>query len=119
MKLITALGIRPYDKVKYRWNGHECGTSFVQQAFVEWFNPETTCVLLTSQARNEHWSTLRELLHEKTHVVEVDIPEGKSEEELWEIFKKISDAVDEGEEVIFDITHGFRSLPMVALLTIA
>lgn len=105
--------------MKYRWRGKECETKFVQQALVEWLKPATTCVLLTPQARNEHWDTLRELLHEKTQIVEIDIPEGKSEEELWEIFKKVSDAVDEGEEIVFDITHGFRSLPMITLLTIA
>jgi CRISPR-associated Csx2 family protein len=27
--------------------------------------------------------------------------------------------VQEGDEIVFDITHGFRSLPMIAMLTIA
>ena len=54
-----------------------------------------------------------------TQIVEVDIPDGKSEAELWEIFEAISEVVQEGDEIAFDITHSFRSLPMIALLTIA
>jgi CRISPR-associated DxTHG motif protein len=62
---------------------------------------------------------LSQRLQGHTQIVEVDIPDGKSEEELWEIFEAISKAVQEGDEIVFDITHGFRSLPMIALLTIA
>jgi CRISPR-associated DxTHG motif protein len=59
-------------------------------------------------------------LQRHTQTVEgINIPDGKSEEELWEIFAAISKAVQEGDEIVFDITHGFRSLPMIALLTIA
>lgn len=47
------------------------------------------------------------------------IPDGKSEKELWEIFSIVDGQVDEGDEVIFDITHGFRSLPFLALLAAA
>ncbi|MGQ9902168.1 MAG: TIGR02221 family CRISPR-associated protein, partial [Fimbriimonadales bacterium] len=124
MKLITALGTGApgqsrYDEVTYRWNKQTYTTEFVQEAIVHWLNPKTTCVLLTEGARNSTWNDLRERLERHTVLEEVHIPDGKSEEELWEIFKKISDAVDEGEEIVFDITHGFRSLPMVALLTIA
>jgi CRISPR-associated Csx2 family protein len=62
---------------------------------------------------------LSQRLQGHTQIVEVDIPDGKSEEELWEIFEAISKAVQEGDEIVFDITHGFRSLPMIAMLTIA
>jgi CRISPR-associated DxTHG motif protein len=51
--------------------------------------------------------------------MEINIPDGKKEAELWRIFTAISNAVHEGDEIAFDITHGFRSLPMIALLTIA
>ncbi|MCR4418151.1 MAG: TIGR02221 family CRISPR-associated protein [Ignavibacteria bacterium] len=43
------------------------------------------------------------------------IKEGYSEEEIWEIFQTIFDTFQQGEEVIVDITHSFRSLPMLLI----
>jgi CRISPR-associated DxTHG motif protein len=119
MKLIAFLGTGEYKCVTYRWNDHTYETSFVQEAFVHWLKPETTCVLLTKEARKKHWGDLCQRLQGHTQIVEVDIPDGKSEAELWEIFEAISEVVQEGDEIAFDITHSFRSLPMIALLTIA
>jgi CRISPR-associated DxTHG motif protein len=120
MKLVTFLGTGNYESANYRWNDYTCETPFVQEAFVHWLKPETTCVLLTKGARAKHWDDdLSQRLQGHTQIVEVDIPDGKSEAELWEIFEAISDAVQEGDEIVFDITHGFRSLPMIAMLTIA
>jgi CRISPR-associated DxTHG motif protein len=120
MKLIAFLGTGEYKCATYRWNDQTYKTSFVQEAFVHWLKPETTCVLLTKEARKKHWGDLCQRLQRHTQTVEgINIPDGKSEEELWEIFAAISKAVQEGDEIVFDITHGFRSLPMIALLTIA
>jgi CRISPR-associated DxTHG motif protein len=119
MKLIAFLGTGEYKCVTYRWNDHTYETSFVQEAFAHWLKPETTCVLLTKEARKKHWGDLCQRLQGHTQIVEVDIPDGKSEAELWEIFEAISEVVQEGDEIAFDITHSFRSLPMIALLTIA
>ena len=120
MKLITVLGTGKYEPVTYRWNDHTYETSFVQEAFVHWLKPEMTYVLLTEGARAENWGKLCDKLKRHTQTVEeIKIPDGKSEEELWEIFAAISKAVQEGDEIVFDITHGFRSLPMIAMLTIA
>jgi CRISPR-associated DxTHG motif protein len=119
MKLITVLGTRKYEPATYRWNDHTYETSFVQEAFVHWLKPEVTCVLLTEGARAGQWQDLHQKLQGHTHTVEIDIPDGKNEAELWEIFEAISDAVCEGDQIAFDITHGFRSLTVIALLTIA
>lgn len=42
-----------------------------------------------------------------------DIPEGKNEAEIWTIFEQVFETLDTGDEIIFDITHGFRSIPML------
>ena len=47
------------------------------------------------------------------------IESGTSTNELWEIFNVYADSVGEGDEIILDITHGFRSLPVLALPAIA
>jgi CRISPR-associated Csx2 family protein len=38
------------------------------------------------------------------------------EKEIWETFVKIYEELEEGDEVIFDITHSFRYLPMLAMV---
>jgi CRISPR-associated Csx2 family protein len=120
MKLITFLGIGDYEERR-----RTVGTTSPSQPhsfrrrLVHWLKPEATCVLLTEKARERHWNDLSQRLQGHTQIVEVDIPDGKSEAELWEIFEAISEAVQEGDEIAFDITHGFRSLPVIALLTIA
>jgi CRISPR-associated DxTHG motif protein len=54
------------------------------------------------------------------HRVEwVDIPEGRSEQELWEIFDRVASAVDEGDTILLDITHAFRSIPMIVFAVAA
>ena len=46
------------------------------------------------------------------------IPEGKSTNEIWEIFRIVYEKLEDKDELIFDITHGFRSLPMLNMVLI-
>ena len=54
----------------------------------------------------------------KVPIKNVMIPEGKSEREIWEIFQIIFDNLDRGDEVVFDITHSFRSIPMLVMVVL-
>src|SRR5690606_16601888 len=45
-----------------------------------------------------------------------DIPEGFSSEEIWSIFQKIVDNVHTGDIIYLDITHAFRSIPMLGMV---
>lgn len=51
-------------------------------------------------------------------VNEIRIPAGKDEEEIWAIFQTILDIIEEKDHVFFDITHAFRSLPLLAMVAI-
>lgn len=44
------------------------------------------------------------------------IPDGQSTEEIWEIFSVIFDKLDVGDHLYIDITHGFRSIPMLNMV---
>lgn len=46
------------------------------------------------------------------------IKEGFSEKEIWEIFETVSNVIDNGDELILDITHAFRFLPMLGVTLI-
>lgn len=45
----------------------------------------------------------------------VNIWDGKDEDEIWKNFQIVFEQIQDEEEIYFDITNGFRSLPMLAL----
>ena len=47
-----------------------------------------------------------------------NLPDGKKEEELFDIFKAVFAVLQPNDILYFDITHGFRSLPMLALVLV-
>ena len=49
---------------------------------------------------------------------QVPIPDGSNEKEIWDIFIQVFDSIRHQDEVIFDITHGFRSIPMLAIVVL-
>jgi CRISPR-associated Csx2 family protein len=49
----------------------------------------------------------------------VDIANAMTEEQIWQVFGQIYDSIGENEEIIFDITHSFRSIPMLAITIIS
>lgn len=79
-------------------------------------------VFVTRDARAMHFDKLVGLCKDclpPEHVQAVDIPDGRDEPELWAIFQKVADAVAPGDEILFDITHGLRSLPFLSFLAAA
>ncbi len=49
---------------------------------------------------------------------QIMIPNGTNEKEIWEIFLKLFDSIHEEDEIIFDITHAFRSIPLLAIVVL-
>ena len=120
LKLITFLGLGNYDPVLYTWKGSEVLTDLFCEALVEWIEPDAVLVALTVQAlEHRNWRELQQRLEGKTQLQAVAIPSGQSEAELWQIFEVLTDELDQGDTVVFDITHAFRSLPMITLLAVA
>lgn len=120
-KLITFLGTGDYRPTIYKWENHEYVTSFFPQAVVEWTKPDEAWFLLTDEAeKHKNWRMAQLMLKGATRVRHKKIPDGRTESEMWETFSIISDEiVQENDIVIFDITHGLRSLPVLFLLTVA
>lgn len=124
MILITTLGTGKYEPTRYEWNTgetvHTKETAIFPEAVVEWRKPQKTFVLLTEEAENsENWETLKHAIQDKTQLEPVRIPAGKNSDELWELFVRMDQCVQDNDEVVIDITHGFRSLPLIALLAVA
>lgn len=134
-KLISFLGNGYYGECQYFYEEEKASSSrFVQTAIYELFCKDFTpsdeiVIFLTKEAKERNWingvdrngkpvegldSTWRRIAPEATIKV-VDISSKQDERHSWELFEKIFDVIEEEDEIIFDITHGFRSLPMMAL----
>lgn len=90
-------------------------------------------ILLTDDAEKKNWldnghlgidknpiqnKGLKKRLEElslSASIKPISIKEGFSETEIWDIFQVIFDSFREGEEVVVDVTHSFRSLPMLMI----
>ncbi|MBX3277951.1 MAG: TIGR02221 family CRISPR-associated protein [Acidobacteria bacterium] len=117
LKLLTCIGTGSYKDVTYVFEQQEYRTSLFPLALAKWFAPSEILVLLTPEAKqHKNWADFQSELSDHPSVIAVDIPTGRSEDELWEIFDILTERLDEGDAVIFDITHAFRSLPILALL---
>jgi CRISPR-associated Csx2 family protein len=105
---------------------------YVQEATLQffcraWTKEDRLLIFTTSEAYHKNWldnghqkdqpglqSRLQELgLVSQTQAVM--IPEGKNIEEIWQIFQILYDNLQEGDRVTCDITHAFRSLPVLVL----
>ncbi len=111
--LLTFLGTGRYESVTYCWGEKAAKPIHLFPiAATELFPVERVVVFLTRQAReSDNFKDLHNALGDK--LKPVSIPEGRSEAELWEIFGQVADAVGAGETVILDITHAFRSIPLI------
>ena len=121
MKLLSFLGTGNYQETTYFAGNRECRTNIFPLAVVEWLKPSEAIFLLTKEAKaHKNWTDLQAKIPKSCSVTSVDIPIGKSETEFWEIFKKLTESLSQSnDEIVFDITHGFRSLPILGLLAAA
>ena len=98
----------------------------------EWTKDDQIYIVLTEDAKYENWTIdndrtrktkdydglkcVLERMHLSTPIKTIDIPDGINEKELWEVFDKIYRVLEIGDELYFDLTHGFRYLPMMVLV---
>lgn len=142
---ISVLGASFYEKSRYGktetgFVSNE--TRFVQQATLEylgakeWNENDVAYILLTDKAKTENWNkTITKRKHhtrgEEDYVglekviedmslpfftVPLSIEDGNNEDEMWSIFQKLYENLQEGDQLYFDLTHSFRYIPMLVLV---
>ncbi|MEM4555093.1 MAG: TIGR02221 family CRISPR-associated protein [Candidatus Anstonellaceae archaeon] len=114
MKAISFLGTGKYNTVTYYWQNKEFKTNLFPEAVAKIFEPKRIFVLITPTVEIQSRGYIEELKKNLGSLVEfVSIPEGKKEDEVWRIFEECSKIVEDGDELLFDITHAFRSIPFI------
>ncbi|WP_038056693.1 TM1812 family CRISPR-associated protein [Thermus amyloliquefaciens] len=109
--ILSFLGVGNYQEVPYRLDGKDYATPYTQEALAKHYPDHTLKVLLTQKAREKHGEALRA----RVPYQEVPIPDGRTEEELWRIFNAMAEAVPGEARLVLDISHGFRSQPILGL----
>ncbi|MDW8147537.1 MAG: TIGR02221 family CRISPR-associated protein [Roseiflexaceae bacterium] len=120
MKAITFLGIRPTETCYVFPDGREHVAPFFGVALAQFIPNLSMRVFVTEavyQLYNDNF--LPAVKGNVKDAQPVRIPDGRNDLELWEIFQTVIDAIEPEEAVIFDITHGFRSLPFLSFLAAA
>lgn len=135
---ISVLGASAYKECKYQLEDGSFTSEpvkYVQEAVLhqilasKWTEKDCIIIFLTkgaSGSRRKNWDDQEaeggQGLHSrlksmnlKASIQGVDIPDGKSTEEIQQVFTTMYQELAQHDEVYVDITHGFRYLPMLVL----
>ena len=132
MKIISFLGFNNYQETTYVHpsdSGKQSTTPFFQEALIDFFDQDILYIFLTKTvetklprgATQSNWEALQDRLKNSKVKLEAvyNVPEGNSPEDSWLIFDKITECLNHGDKVVLDLTHSFRSIPVIALLAIS
>lgn len=120
--VMGTLGTGDYNNVLYRFSdGKAIQSSYPIHALIQRdsINPDRTIILTTKGARDKNWEVMEVFLRDtqtQGTIEAIDIPDGKNEAELWEIFRIVADQIPEKAQLYLDVTHGLRSLPILVLI---
>ena len=134
---ISVLGTGNYKECIYAsGNTQYDGTHFIQKATLQmldvkegWTESDRIYIIVTDGSKEQNWETrtdngepkigladtLKEM-HLSTPIETIRIPDGNNEDEIWQIFSDIYKVLNDEDELYFDLTHGFRYLPMLVLV---
>ncbi len=117
MIILSFLGATKLDETEYVWDLRtpQSTDSFLVALNV-WFPKADIYVLETEKAREVNGVAARIKLPNARFI---PIPNGRSDDENWQIFNTLADALPEDAELVFDITNGFRSLPVLSMLVVS
>ncbi|MGQ9842574.1 MAG: TIGR02221 family CRISPR-associated protein [Spirochaetota bacterium] len=138
-KFISFLGTNNYLPCNYVFKEKSANNvQFVQDALISmfcanWKKEDQIIIFITQRARQNNWERsfvyedneqkpgLKEVLATKypsLQVCDVAIPDGTNEEQIWKIFSTIINTIQNEDEILVDVTHAFRAIPMLAIVMI-
>jgi CRISPR-associated DxTHG motif protein len=123
MQLLTFLGVFNLETTDFTWQNQVLLSSpYVVEALLKFKKIDKITVFLTPEAeKHSNWQELQNRINnlENITIVSKQITFGQSEKDFWQLFNAVVNSVETGSEIIFDITHAFRSIPFLAFLATA
>lgn len=121
MKLLTFLGAGDaYETTYLMPDGREHTAPFCGVALARFFPDSQMRVFVTPEASDKHLPRFLGLVEDYVaNVEQVDIGGDRDAGQLWQIFDAVVSHVEPKEQVVFDITHGFRSVAFLSFLASA
>ncbi|MCS7292999.1 MAG: TIGR02221 family CRISPR-associated protein, partial [Gloeomargarita sp. SKYBB_i_bin120] len=126
--LLTFLGTGSNRTVTYCWwdgtQEKQCQTHLFPIAACEFFQPQRILLAATQEVLEgrgkPNYEAFQKTLSQQGKTLElIHIPDGKFPDDLWTIFDQITESIQLQEKLLLDVTHAFRSLPMLALAVAA
>lgn len=131
INFLTFLGTGAYSEVDYLLPDKKTyRTRYAQEAILAYFKKKLDCkensviVFVTEQAKNRNWCCDNGLENIIKNVVPnmvikpVQIESISDEASIWKLFDTVIENIPDNSEIILDITHAFRSLPMLGLVIV-
>lgn len=143
---ISFLGFTNYRQCSYVKDGYKSSSvRFIQEATLdylcqqsEWTANDTAYILLTNGAGKANWYNDGHKDRDTGEIIKCEglcsrlqkmnlpfavntiknLPNGNTEEEIWNIFERVFSELQDDDELYFDLTHGFRYLPMLVMVLI-
>jgi CRISPR-associated DxTHG motif protein len=113
--IISFLGTAASDRYyEYTYQGQSANGRVFPEALRDLVKFEKMLVCTTDGARETTWRIVDSLNDDR--IEQVPIKDGMDNVELWHNFEQIVSRFSQDDEVIFDITHGLRSLPFLVFI---
>lgn len=140
---ISVLGVNCYTKCNYYYenkNNIVENVHFIQEATlklinVKWRPNDRIFILLTERAKKTNWEdngqftnpncrtpyveglkSRLQSLNLEAQIETIEIPDGNDEHEIWKQFETIYDLLLPNDHLYFDVTHSFRTIPMLIMV---
>ena len=112
---LTFLGLTDYKETTYQFNSKLYCTNLFPLAFAEFFQFDQLKVVVTKESKDKHFGKLETQLKNKLQLEDITVPSGESEKDLWDMFDRIVESIPPESQIVVDVTHGFRSMPILIL----
>lgn len=119
-KIITFLGTDTLYTTTYTYQDCRVCTEYLAAALVSFYPGYDVYAFVTPEAKSRWGSGLpRAVADHGGGLKLIDVPAVEAPEQLWQVFARIDEQIGDGDTIVFDITHSYRSLPLLAMLVLS
>lgn len=141
---ISFLGTSIYSKCVYQLDSFQEEGKFIQNVLLDYLiknenfkqsKSSEAYIFTTKKAKDNNWTVsyerkgkdeiipvkgLKDIFDQPKYnginIQQIDIEDGNNPNEIMSIFKTVVDHIEKEDEVYIDVTHGYRSIPLLAVV---